>query len=74
MNQSPKIRLLLVDDHFIMRLGLATAINEEPDMMVAAECGSGEQAIELFRQHRPDVTVMDLLLPGMSGKAQLTPP
>ncbi len=67
MNASAKIRLLLVDDHFIMRLGLVTAINQEPDMMVVAECGRGEQAIELFRQHRPDVTVMDLRLPGISG-------
>ncbi len=67
MNDATKIRLLLVDDHFIMRLGLATAINAEPDMRIAAQCGSGEQAIELFCQHRPDVTVMDLLLPGING-------
>ncbi len=67
MNEPTKTRILLVDDHFIMRLGLATAINEEADMMVVGQCNSGEQAIELFRQHRPDVTVMDLLLPGISG-------
>ncbi len=67
MNEPAKIRLLVVDDHFIMRLGLGTAVNLEPDMSIAAECGSGEQAIELFRRHRPDVTVMDLRLPGISG-------
>jgi two-component system NarL family response regulator len=67
VNPSTKIRLLLVDDHLIMRLGLVTAINQEPDMVVAAQCGSGEQAIELFAEHRPDVTVMDLRLPGISG-------
>jgi DNA-binding NarL/FixJ family response regulator len=62
-----RIRLLLVDDHFIVRIGLTGAIHAEADMTVAAECGSGEQAIELFRQHLPDVTVMDWRLPGMSG-------
>ncbi len=67
MNEPTKIRLLVVDDHFIMRMGLGTAVNLEPDMSIAAECGSGEQAIELFRRHRPDVTVMDLRLPGISG-------
>ncbi len=67
MNESAQMRLLLVDDHFIMRLGLVTAINQEPDMLVVAQCGSGEQAIDLFAEHRPDVTVMDLLLPGISG-------
>lgn len=67
MNESAKIRLLLVDDHFIMRLGLVTAIDQEPDMVVAAQCGSGEQAIELFGQCQPDVTVMDLRLPEISG-------
>lgn len=67
MSELAKIRLLLVDDHFIMRLGLVTAIGQEPDMMVAAQCGTGEQAIELFALHRPDVTVMDLRLPRISG-------
>jgi len=67
VNESTRIRILLVDDHFIMRLGLVTAINQEPEVAVVGQCGSGEQAIELFRQHRPDVTVMDLRLPGISG-------
>ncbi len=67
MKKPAKIRLLLVDDHFIVRIGLMGAIQAEADMIVAAECGSGEQAIELFRQHVPDVTVMDWRLPGISG-------
>ena len=67
MRKPAKIRLLLVDDHFIVRIGLTGAIQAEADMTVAAECGSGEQAIELFRQLTPDVTVMDWRLPGMSG-------
>ncbi len=67
MKKHPKIRLLLVDDHFVVRMGLMGAINAEPDMTVAAECGSGEQAVELFRQHAPNVTLMDWRLPGMSG-------
>ena len=53
MKKSAKIRLLLVDDHFIVRMGLMAAIQAEADMTVAAECGSGEQAIELFRRHAP---------------------
>ncbi len=67
MKKPPKIRLLLVDDHFIVRMGLASAIGAEPDMTVVAECGRGEQAVELFHQHTPDVTVMDWRLPGISG-------
>ena len=67
MKKPPKIRLLLVDDHFIVRMGLAGAIGAEPDMTVVAECGRGEQAVELFHQHTPDVTVMDWRLPGISG-------
>ena len=53
MKKAAKIRVLLVDDHFVVRMGLAGAINAEPDMTVVAECGSGEQAIELFRRHAP---------------------
>jgi DNA-binding NarL/FixJ family response regulator len=67
VKKSAKIRLLLVDDHFVVRIGMVGAINAEPDMMVVAECGSGERAIELFREHTPDVTLMDWRLPGISG-------
>ena len=62
-----KIRILVVDDHFVVRIGLAGSINIEPDMVVEAEVSSGLLAIEYFRKHHPDIVLMDLRLPGMSG-------
>jgi len=63
-----RIRILIVDDHPIVRKGLAATINPEPDMEVVASASSGMQAIDLFRQNKPDVTIMDLTLtPEMSG-------
>ncbi len=62
-----KLRLMLVDDHYLVRMGLASIIALEHDMTVCAEASTGEQAQALFRTHRPDVTLMDLRLPGMSG-------
>ena len=62
-----KIRLLICDDHFVVRLGLTSALNLEPDMTVVAEAGDGPQAVEAYRKHRPDVLVMDYQLPGMNG-------
>jgi DNA-binding NarL/FixJ family response regulator len=62
-----KLKIMLVDDHYLVRMGLASIIALEADMMVCAEASSGEQARSLFRTHRPDVTLMDLRLPGMSG-------
>ena len=62
-----KLKIMLVDDHYLVRMGLASIISLEPDMMVCAEAASGEQARMLFRTHRPDVTLMDLRLPGMNG-------
>jgi two-component system NarL family response regulator len=59
--------VLLVDDHPVVRMGLAAMIDGEPDMEVVAEAQSGEEALTLYAQHRPDVTLMDLHLPGMSG-------
>lgn len=67
MGTGNPIRVMVVDDHFVVRMGLAGAINPEPDMVVVAEAEDGPQAIALFRQHRPDVTLMDLRLPGMTG-------
>jgi DNA-binding NarL/FixJ family response regulator len=69
MKAGKKTRVLLVDDHFVVRMGLAGSINAERDLMVVAECGSGELAVELYRTHRPDVVVMDGRLPGMGGLA-----
>jgi DNA-binding NarL/FixJ family response regulator len=62
-----KIKVLVVDDHPVVRVGISTIIDTQQDMTVVAETGSGEEAIELFRKHRPDLTVMDLRLEGISG-------
>jgi len=62
-----KIRILLVDDHIVMRMGLVTATGGEPDMEVVAEADNGRAAIVAYRQHRPDVVVLDLRMPGPSG-------
>lgn len=62
-----KIRILFVDDHIVMRMGLTTAAGDQPDMEVVADVESGEEAIEAFRVHRPDVVVLDLRMNGMGG-------
>ena len=62
-----KLKIMLVDDHYLVRMGLRSIIALEPDMTVCAEASTGEQAQVLFRSHRPDVTLMDLRLPGMNG-------
>jgi len=62
-----KIRILVVDDHFVVRMGLAGSINLEPDMVVLAEASSGPQAIEQFRKQRPNIVLMDVKLPGAGG-------
>ena len=62
-----KLKIMLVDDHYLVRVGLTSVIALEPDMTVCAEASTGEQAVGLFRVRRPDVTLMDLRLPGMSG-------
>jgi two-component system NarL family response regulator len=64
---TPALKIMVVDDHYLVRMGLASIIAVEPDMTVCAEASSGEQAQTLFRTHRPDVTLMDLRLPGMNG-------
>ncbi len=62
-----KLKIMIVDDHYLVRMGLASIISLEPDMMVCAEAATGEQALSLFRTHNPDVTLLDQRLPGMSG-------
>lgn len=62
-----KIRILLADDHIVMRMGLMTATNGEPDMKVVANAENGQEAIKAYREHRPDVVVLDLRMPGLSG-------
>jgi DNA-binding NarL/FixJ family response regulator len=61
------IRLLCVDDHPVVRGGLQQFIELQPDMKVVALAATGEEALVLYREHHPDVTLMDLQLPGMSG-------
>ena len=68
----PKIRLLVVDDHFVVRIGLTSALNLEPDMEVVAEARDGREAIEAYEKHRPDVVVMDYQLPHLNGAEATT--
>jgi DNA-binding NarL/FixJ family response regulator len=67
--QSPPslIRILTVDDHPLLRKGIAALVNGEPDLKLVAEASNGNEAIEAFRTHRPDVTLMDLQMPEMDG-------
>jgi DNA-binding NarL/FixJ family response regulator len=63
----PRIRVFSVDDHGLLREGIAAIVNNEPDMAVIAQASTGREAVQQFRQQRPDVTLMDLRLPDMSG-------
>ena len=68
MGTAPKlIRILTVDDHALLRKGIAALVNAEPDMKLIAEASNGRDALESFRLHRPDVTLMDIQMPGFNG-------
>lgn len=67
MPLNPPIKVLSVDDHPLIRDGVNFAIQAQPDMLVVAEASNGREAVELFRRHTPDVTLMDLNMPGMNG-------
>jgi len=67
MMSAAKIRLLSVDDHPLLREGIAAIVNSAPDMTMVAQASSGQDAIQAFRVHQPDVTLMDLRLPDISG-------
>jgi DNA-binding NarL/FixJ family response regulator len=67
MSDPIQIRVLAVDDHALLREGIATIINNQPDMVLVSQASSGNEAILRYREHRPDVTLMDLRLPDLSG-------
>jgi DNA-binding NarL/FixJ family response regulator len=67
MKNSTPIRILSIDDHPLMREGIAAIIRNEPDMLLVAEAANGREAIQGFREHQPDITLMDLRLPDISG-------
>ena len=67
MSGARRIRILIAEDHLIARVGVSTIVNMQPDMTVVAEAANGQQAVELFRKHLPDVTLLDLRMPVMSG-------
>jgi len=71
-NYAGRIRTMIVEDQFVVRVGLSAIINSQPDMVNVAETGNGLKAVELFEEHRPDVTLMDLRLPGLSGIDAIT--
>jgi DNA-binding NarL/FixJ family response regulator len=67
MTEGPAIRVLVVDDHPVLREGIAAILAAEPGMVLVGEAGDGREAIEQFRLHRPDVVLMDLQMPVMNG-------
>jgi len=67
MKSAAKIRVLVADDHYVVRMGVTAIINNEPDMEVVAEAANGSQAIEQFIQHEPDLTLLDSRMPLKSG-------
>jgi len=67
VSHSPAIRLILVDDHAVLRAGLANVLNFEAGLKVVAEADDGETALDLWRTHRPDVMLLDLSMPGIDG-------
>ena len=67
MSHQMRIRVLSVDDHPLLREGIAAIVNSQPDILLVAQASNGSEAIQKFREHQPDVTLMDLRLPDMSG-------
>ena len=67
MSESERLRIMIVEDHFVVRTGLSAIINSQPDMVTVAEARNGREAIDFYREHQPDVTLMDLRIPLLSG-------
>jgi DNA-binding NarL/FixJ family response regulator len=72
MSDSPRITVLAVDDHPMFRSGITAVLQDEPDIVVVGEASNGKEAIERFRVHRPNVTLMDLQMPVMDGIEAMT--
>lgn len=72
MSAKGPIRILTVDDHPMLREGIAASIARQPDMLLVAEANDGKEGVEQFRAHRPDITLMDLQMPAMSGIEAIT--
>jgi len=72
MTSATAIRIMIVDDHPIVREGFSGMIGIEPDMSLVAEARNGQEALELFRNQRPDITLIDLRMPGMNGIETMT--
>lgn len=66
-NEIATIRVLAADDHALLRFGIASLVNAQPDMALIAQAATGHEALKLFRQHLPDITLMDLQMPDMNG-------
>ena len=74
MKDGPKIRILVADDHFVVRMGLTALVNTEPDLEVVGEAVDGAQAVSAFEKHKPDLVLMDLRMPvkdGVSATAEI---
>lgn len=67
MKKEPKIRILVADDHYVVRMGVTAMINNEPDMEVVAEAANGVRVIELFKAHKPDLVLLDSRMPQKNG-------
>src|ERR1700685_164151 len=67
MTKPQPIRIMIAEDHLIARIGVTTIVNEQPDMTVVAQATNGQQAVELYLKHRPDVGLMDMFMPVMNG-------
>jgi DNA-binding NarL/FixJ family response regulator len=67
MPKTEKIRVMIADDHSVVRFGIAAIVNTRPDMTVVAQAANGTEAVELFRKHHPDVTLIDLRMPELGG-------
>jgi two-component system NarL family response regulator len=68
MKRSTKVRVILADDHSVLREGLALILNAMPETTVVAQASTGEEALQLFLEHEPEVLILDLQMPGEGGR------